>query len=164
MGFNAGPPMLPGAYNNNVQLFQTRDNVAILTEMVHNARIVPLDGRPHVRVPQWSGSSRGHWEGDTLVVETKGFYRTTSFPNSNPNMHLIEKFSRIGPDILLYEFTVSDPTTWMKPFTAQIPMRRSDQSLFEYACHEGNYGMKGILSAARAIENAAGEAAKKGSR
>jgi hypothetical protein len=164
MGFNAGPPMLPGAYNNNVQLFQTRDNVVILTEMVHNARVVPLDGRPHVSVPQWSGSSRGHWEGDTLVVETKGFYQTTSFPNSSPNMHLIEKFSRVGPDNLLYEFTVSDATTWTKPFTAQIPMRRSDQSLFEYACHEGNYGMKGILSAARAIENAAGEGAKKGSR
>jgi len=161
MGFNAGPPMLPGAYNNNLQLFQTRDNVAILTEMVHNARIVPLDGRPHVSVPQWSGSSRGHWDGDTLVVETKGFYQTTSFPNSSPNMHLIEKFSRIGPDTLLYEFTVSDPTTWTKPFTAQIPMRRSDQTLFEYACHEGNYGMKGILSAARTVEKAAGE---KGSR
>jgi hypothetical protein len=160
MGFNAGPPILPGAYNNNLQLFQTRDNVVILTEMVHNARIVALDGRPHVSVPQWSGSSRGHWEGDTLVVETKGFYQATSFPNSSPSMHLIEKFSRTGPDILLYQFTVSDPTTWTKPFTAEIPMRRSDETLFEYACHEGNYGIKGILSAARAVEKAAGEAAK----
>jgi len=160
MGFNAGPPILPGAYNNNLQLFQTRDNVVILTEMVHNARIVALDGRPHVSVRQWSGSSRGHWEGDTLVVETKGFYQTTSFLNSSPNMHLVEKFSRTGPDILLYEFTVTDPTTWTKPFTAQIPMRRSDETLFEYACHEGNYGIKGILSGARAVEKAAGEAAK----
>jgi len=164
MGFNAGPPMLPAAYNNNMQLFQTRDTVAIFTEMVHNARIVPLDGRPHVSVPQWSGSSRGHWEGNTLVVETKGFYQTTSFPNSSPNMHLIEKFSRIDPDTLLYEFTVSDPTTWTKPFTAQVPMKKSDQSVFEYACHEGNYAMTGILSGARSVENAAGEAAKKGSR
>ena len=161
MGLNAGPPMTPGAYNNNFQLFQTPDNVVILTEMVHNARIVPLDGRPYVSVPQWSGSSRGRWDGDTLVVETKGFSQTTSFPNSSPKMHLIEKFSRIGPDTLLYEFTVSDPTTWTKPFTAQIPMRRSDQTLFEYACHEGNYGMKGILSAARTVEKAAEE---KGSR
>jgi len=160
MGFNAGPPILPGAYNNNLQLFQTRDNVVILTEMVHNARIVALDGRPHVSVRQWSGSSRGHWEGETLVVETKGFYQTTSFLNSSPNMHLIEKFSRTGPDILLYEFTVTDPTTWTKPFTAQIPMRRSDETLFEYACHEGNYGIKGILSGARAVEKAAGAAAK----
>jgi hypothetical protein len=160
MGFNAGPPILPGAYNNNLQLFQTRDNVVILTEMVHNARIVALDGRPHVSVRQWSGSSRGHWEGDTLVVETKGFYQNTSFLNSSPNMHLVEKFSRTGPDILLYEFTVTDPTTWTKPFTAQIPMRRSDETLFEYACHEGNYGIKGILSGARAVEKAAGEAAK----
>ena len=160
MGFNAGPPILPGAYNNNLQLFQTRDNVVILTEMVHNARIVALDGRPHVSVRQWSGSSRGHWEGDTLVVETKGFYQTTSFLNSSPNMHLVEKFSRTGPDILLYEFTVTDPTTWTKPFTAQIPMRRSDETLFEYACHEGNYGIKGILSGARAVEKAAAGAAK----
>ena len=161
MGFNAGPPMLPGAYNNNLQLFQTPDYVAIVTEMVHNTRIIPLNGRPQANVPQWSGNSRGHWEGDTFVIETKGFYQATSFQNSSPNMHLIEKFSRVGPDNLLYEFTVSDPTTWTKPFTAQVPMRKSDQSLFEYACHEGNYGMKGILSSARAVEK---EAAKTGSR
>ena len=161
MGFNAGPPILPGAYNNNLQLFQTPDYVAIVTEMVHNTRIIPLNGRPQANVPQWSGNSRGHWEGDTFVIETKGFYQATSFQNSSPNMHLIEKFSRVGPDNLLYEFTVSDPTTWSKPFTAQVPMRKSDQSLFEYACHEGNYGMKGILSSARAVEK---EAAKTGSR
>ena len=152
MGFNAGPPMLPGAYNNNIQLFQTPDYVAIVTEMIHAARIIPLNGRPQVSVPQWSGSSRGRWEGNTLVVETKGFYANTSFANSSPNMHLIEKFSRVDADSLLYEFTVSDPTTWTKPFTAQVPMRKSDETLFEYACHEGNYGLKGILSSARAVE------------
>jgi hypothetical protein len=152
MGFNAGPPMLPSAYNNNVQLFQTRDHVAILNEMVHSARLVPLDGRQHLRMPQWSGSSRGRWEGDTLVVETKGFYDTTSFQGSSPSLHLVEKFSRVGPDLLIYEFTVTDPTTWTRPFTAQVPMRRSDQPLYEYACHEGNYGMFGILTAARAVD------------
>lgn len=160
MGFNAGPPMLPSAYNNNVQLFQTPDYIVILNEMVHNARIVPLDRRAHVGVPQWSGSSRGHWDGNTLVIESKGFYQATSFQNSNPNMQVIEKFSRPAPDILLYEFTVSDPATWTKPFTAQVPMRKSTQSLYEYACHEGNYGMFGILNAARAVE----AASKKGSQ
>jgi len=164
MGFNAGPPMLPGAYNNNMHLFQTPDYVAIVTEMVHTTRIVPLDGRPGVNVPQWSGNSRGHWEGNTLVIETKGFYDQTSFANSGPNMHLIEKFSRVDADILMYEFTVSDPTTWTKPFTAQLPMRKSDETLFEYACHEGNYGLKGILSSARAVEKAEAEGVKKGSK
>ena len=157
-------PMLPGAYNNNMHLFQTPDYVAIVTEMVHTTRIIPLDGRSRVNVPQWSGSSRGHWEGNTLVIETKGFYDQTSFANSGPNMHLIEKFSRVDADILMYEFTVSDPTTWTKPFTAQLPMRKSDETLFEYACHEGNYGLKGILSSARAVEKADAEGAKKGSK
>jgi hypothetical protein len=154
MGFNAGPPMLPSAYNNNMQLFQTRDHVAILNEMVHSARIVPLDGRPELKIPQWSGTSRGRWEGDTLVVETKGFHENTSFQNSSPRMHLVERFSRVAPDVLMYEFTVTDPTTWTKPFTAQLPMQKSDEALFEYACHEGNYGMFGILTGARAAESA----------
>jgi hypothetical protein len=162
MGFNAGPPMLPSAYNNNVQLVQAPGYVAILTEMVHNVRIIPLDGRAALSVPQWSGISRGHWDGNTLVVETQGFHESTSFPNSSPNMHLIEKFTRVNPDLLLYEFTVNDPTTWTKPFTAQVPMRKSDQLLYEYACHEGNYAMPGMLRAARAVENAAEEGAKKG--
>jgi hypothetical protein len=161
MGFNAGPPMLPSAYNNNVELFQAPGYVAILTEMVHNVRVVPLDGRAAPGVPQWSGNSRGHWEGNTLVVETRGFYDSTSFPNSSPNMHLVEKFTRVDPDTLLYEFTVSDPTTWTKPFTAQVPMRKTDELLYEYACHEGNYAMPGMLRAARAVEAGATEGAKK---
>jgi hypothetical protein len=156
MGFNAGPPLLPGAYNNNMQLFQSSDHVVIVTEMVHNARIVPLDGRWHVSLRQWSGTSRGRWEGESLVVETRDFHDATSFPNSSPAMHLIEKFSRVDSDTLLYEFTVSDPTTWTKPFTAQIPMKRSDEQLYEYACHEGNYAMAGLLKAARAVERSAG--------
>ena len=160
LGSNAGPPMLPGLYNNNVQLFQTSGYVAILNEMTHNIRIVPLDGRTALRVPQWSGSSRGHWDGNTLVVETQGFRDSTSFQNSGPNMHLVETFARVDPNTLLYTFTVSDPTTWAKPFTVQFPMRKSDQLLYEYACHEGNYGMAALLRAARVAENATAEAAK----
>ena len=161
MGFNAGPPMTPAGYNQNVQIFQTSDYVVLLNEMVHAARIVPLDGRLHGTLPQWKGDSRGWWEGETLVVETTNFLRETSFRNSSANLHLVERLTRVDPDTLLYEFTVSDPTTWRRPWTAQIPMRRSESPLFEYACHEGNYGMEGTLSGARAIEN---EAARTGSR
>jgi hypothetical protein len=152
MGFNAGPPMLPSAYNNNVQLFQTKDHVVILNEMVHDARIVPIDGRPHKPVPQWSGRSTGRFEGSTLIVETKGFSQNTSFPGSSPNMQVVERFTRVSPDVLMYEFTITDPTTWTTPFTAQVPMVKSDDHLYEYACHEGNYGMEGILSGARSLE------------
>jgi hypothetical protein len=144
--------MLPGAYNNNVQIFQSRDFVAIVNEMVHSARIVPIDGRPHTPVRQWSGSSRGRFEGSTLVIETKGFYQSTSFQGSSPNMQVVERFTRVGPDQLAYEFTVTDPTTWTRPFTAQVPMVRSSGHLYEYACHEGNYGMAGVLRGARALE------------
>src|SRR5437867_3306672 len=163
LGFNAGPPMNPAGYNMNVQIFQGPGYVALLNEMVHNARIVPLDGRPQLSVPQWSGSSRGHWEGNTLVVETINFYNQTSFGNSSPTMRLTERFTRVGPGELLYEYTVNDQTTWTKPFTVQIPMRKSDLPIYEYACHEGNYGMFGLLSGARAVEKQV-EAAKGGSR
>ena len=157
LGFNSGPPMVPSAYNNNVQLFQTPDTVVIFNEMVHNARIVPLDGRPHVpeSLRQWVGDSRGRWEGDTLVVETTNFLRETHFNGSSANLHLVERFTRLGDDTLLYEFTASDPTTYARAWTAQIPMRRSDGQLYEYACHEGNYGMFNLLAGARADERAA---------
>src|SRR3974390_1330711 len=122
MGFNAGPPMLPGAYNNNVELLQTPGYVVILNEMIHNARIVPLDGRPHGHVPQWRGDSRGHWEGDTLVVDTINFKRETSLPNSSANTHLVERFTRADADTLVYEFTVEDPSVWTRPWTAVVPM------------------------------------------
>ena len=154
-GFNSGPPMLPAAYNMNVQIFQTPDHVVLLNEMVHNARIVPLDGSAHGSVPLWTGDSRGHWEGDTLVVETKNFLRETSFRNSSRNLHLVERFRRESDDVLLYSFTVTDPTTWTQPWSVELPMRRSGLPLFEYACHEGNYGMDGTLTGARAIEKAA---------
>ena len=155
MGLNAGPPMTPGPYNNNVQLFQSPGYVVVFTEMVHDARIIPLDGRPHLSIRQWRGDSRGHWEGDTLVVETNNFKRETSLPGSSANTHLIERFTRTDPDTLLYEFTVDDPTTWTRPWTAQVPMSRSDLPIYEFACHEGNYAMPGILAGARADEKAA---------
>ena len=151
-GFNSGPPMLPAAYNMNVQIFQTADHVVLLNEMVHNARIIPLDGSDPGPVPMWTGVSRGHWEGDTLVVKTGNFLRETSFRNSSKNLHLVERIQRLTEDTLLYTFTVSDSTTWTQPWTVELPMRRSDLPIFEYACHEGNYGMEGTLTGARALE------------
>lgn len=161
VGLNAGPPMVPGAYNNDVQLFQTPGYVVILNEMVHSSRIVPLDGRPHGTIRQWKGDSVGHWEGDTLVVDTINFKRETSLPGSSANTHLIERFTRTDANTLLYEFTVDDPTMWTRPWTAVIPMSKSDDPIYEYACHEGNYAMSGILAGARAAEKAAAEPSKK---
>jgi hypothetical protein len=166
-GNNSGPPMTPGPYNNNVQLFQTRDHLVILNEQIHSARIVPLDRRPHLgqHMRQWSGDSRGRWEGDTLVVETTNFLRETvfTFYGSSANMHLVERFTRVDADTLSYEYTVTDPTTWTKPWTVQFPMTKTAGPLYEYACHEGNYGLTAILSGARAQE-AAEEAKKKGAK
>ena len=167
LGFNTGPPIVPGGYNQNMQLFQTPDHVVILNEMVHDARIVPLDGRDPLPedMRQWMGSSRGHWEGDTLVVQTTNFTGlTASFAPSvrsavgtGATLHLTERFSRIAEDTLLYEFTVNDPASFTRPFTAAIPMKRGAAPLFEYACHEGNYGMLNLLSGARAQEREASE-------
>jgi hypothetical protein len=162
VGLNAGPPMVPGAYNNDVQLLQTPGYVVILNEMVHSARIVPLDERPHGIIRQWRGDSVGHWEGNTLVVDTTNFRRETSLPGSTANMHLIERFTRTDANTLLYEFTVDDPTMWTRPWTAVVPMTKSDDPIYEYACHEGNYAMSGILAGARAADKAAAEAGKSG--
>ena len=156
-GFNTGPPMTPGAYNNYVQVIQAEDHVVIFNEMIHDARIVPLDGRPHPsqRIRQWLGSSRGRWEGDALVVETTNFHGKTAFTENHSateNLTLVERFTRTGPDTLRYEFTVDDPKTWTQPWTARVRMTRSDTPLYEYACHEGNYGMTNILSGARSQE------------
>lgn len=154
---NAGPPMIPAGYNNNVQIFQTADFVAIFTEQIHDARIVPLDQRPHLPedLQQWMGDSRGRWESDTLIVETTNFNGEKYFQGAAAAMHLVERFSRTDAATLLYEFTVTDPDSFVRPWTAQIPMRRSLDAIYEYACHEGNYGMEGTLSGARAIELAA---------
>jgi hypothetical protein len=161
LGSNAGPPITPGPYNNNVQLFQNSGYVALLTEMIHDTRIVPLDGRPHGNIRQWKGEPRGHWEGNTLVVETKNFKRETNLAGSTANTELIERFTLIDADTLLYQFTVNDPTVWTKPWTAEIPMARTEGPIYEFACHEGNHAMAGILAGARADEKAAEEAAKK---
>ena len=161
LGFNSGPPMLPSAYNNNVQLFQTPDHVVIVNEMIHEVRVVPLDGRPPLPegMRQWMGDSRGRWDGDTLVVEsgnytdkTGSFYAIVGMYGSGTTLHLVERFTRVDADTLLYEFTVDDPATFTGPFTAAIPMKRSDLPMFEYACHEGNYGMTNLLAGARALE------------
>src|SRR5215471_10557376 len=138
VGLNAGPPMTPGAYNNNFQLVQTPGYVLILNEMVHSARIVPMDGRPHGTIRQWKGDSRGHWEGNTLVVDTVNFKRETNVQGSSANTHLVERFTRTGPDTLLYEFTVDDPVMWTRAWKAAVPMMKSDEPIYEYACHEGN--------------------------
>ena len=168
---NAGPPIVPvsprGRYNQNMQLFQTPDHVVVFTEMVHDARIVPLDGRDPLPdgIRQWMGSSRGRWEGDTLVVETTNFTdRTASFVpftrlaiGTGRTLHLTERFRLVGPDTLLYEFTIDDLTSFTRPFSAAIPMKRGTAPLFEYACHEGNYGMRNMLSGARIEEGRTSE-------
>ena len=162
LGFNAGPPVIPSAYNNTLQVLQTPDHVVILNEMIHDARIVPLDGRAHLppSIRQWMGDSRGRWEGDTLVVETTNFSDKTSSFNptiqsavgTGVTLQLVERFTRTGAGALRYEFTVDDPHTFTRPFTGVIPMRTADGPLFEYACHEGNYGMFNLLAGARAQE------------
>ena len=148
MGSNSGPPMRPGSYNNNVHVFQTPDTVALLNEHIHNVRIIPID-RPHGGVRQWVGDSRGRWEGETLVVETKNYARETNFAGSSRDSFLVERFTRVDPDTVLYEFTFEDPNNLTRPFSVAIPFRRTDGVLYEYACHEGNYGLTGILGGAR---------------
>ncbi|PYQ98165.1 MAG: hypothetical protein DMF96_11705 [Acidobacteria bacterium] len=156
----AGAPTTPTAYNNNTQIVQTPGFVAIHNEMGHEVRIIPLDGRPHLpqTMRQWKGDSRGHWESDTLVVETTNFSVKNSFRGSGPDMTLTERFRRLDADTLEYRFTVDDPETFTQPWTVEIPLTRAPGPLFEYACHEGNYGMRGVLSGARAQEKDAVEA------
>jgi hypothetical protein len=150
----AGPPMLPSFYNNNYQIVQGPGYVMIVVEMIHDARIIPTDGRPHLpaNIRQWLGDPRGRWEGNTLVVDTTNFTDRTNFRGSSENLHLIERFTRTGPDSIMYEFTVDDPSSFVKPWTAQIPMSKTAGPVLEYACNEGNYAMQGILAGARAEE------------
>jgi hypothetical protein len=151
LGFNAGPPMLPGPYNNYAQIFAFPDHVVIFNEMIHDARVVPTDGRAHLpaSVRRYLGDSVGHWDGRTLVVDTTNFTDKTNFRGASEQMHLVERFSRVDADTLLYEFTVTDPTAFAAPWSVALPMRRSDEPIFEYACHEGNEAMLGILRGAR---------------
>jgi hypothetical protein len=157
-----GPPMLPEAYNSNMQIQQGPGYVAILQEEIHDVRIIPLDGRPHVgpKIREYMGDSRGHWEGDTLVVDTTNFTDKTNFRGSTENLHVIERFIRVDQDTILYQFTVEDPSTWDRPWTAELPITRIQGPLYEFACHEGNYGMPNTLRGAREAEKAADEAAK----
>jgi hypothetical protein len=161
-----GPPMLPSAYNSNLQIVQDAGHVTILQEMIHSARIIPTDGSPHLpsTVRQWMGDSRGHWEGQTLVVDTTNFTDTTAFRSSTAGLHLVERFTRLDKDTIVYEFTADDPDTWVRPWTAQIHLTRIEGPIFEFACHEGNQGVGNTLSGVRAMEKAAAEAAKKDSK
>ena len=153
-----GAPMIPTFYNNNVQIFQTRDHVVLLNEMIHDARIVPLSASAALPagVRQLLGDSRGRWEGDTLVVETTNFTDVTAFRGASENMRLTERFTRTAEDTLMYQFTVNDPTAFTKPWTVEVPMWKNPERIYEYACHEGNSAMIGILSGARADERKAG--------
>jgi hypothetical protein len=149
----AGPPMLPGVYNNNVQFVQTRGYVVIVNEMIHDARIVPMDGRPHGTLRRWMGDSRGHWDGATLVVDTINFTDKTAFRGADEALHLTERFTRTTDEMIDYSFTVDDPTVWTQPWTAAFPLRKTRDSMYEYACHEGNFrSVEGVLRGARAQE------------
>ena len=157
LGFNAGPPMTPSAYNNNMQLFQTPDTVAIVTEMVNTTRVIPLDGRPVHNLLQWSGESRGYWEGDTLVIETTNFDPRRQWRTTSGAMHLIERLTRVDADTMLYQATINDEETWSAPWTFEVPMKMLDGEKWEYACHEGHHSMPLMLGGARALEAAGGQ-------
>jgi len=152
--FNAGPPLLPGPYNNNLQIIQTREYVVIANEMIHDVRVVPLDGRPHLpaAIRRWQGDPRGRWDGDTLVVETTNFSDRTSVRGSDSHLRLVERFKRIDAKTLDYQFTIDDPSVFSRPWTVSLPMTASDGRIYEYACHEANYAMIGILRGERAQE------------
>ena len=151
LAFNAGPPIQVGPYNNFVKILQFGDRVVIFTEMIHDARIVWLDGRPHPpdTVKQWLGSSRGTWQGRTLVVDTRNFNGKAGFRGTGERLHLVERLTRVNANELLYEFTVDDPDTFTRPWTGRMPMTRTDAQIFEYACHEGNHALEDILRGAR---------------
>ncbi len=150
----AGPPMMPAGYNSNYQILQSPGYVTIVIEMIHEVRQIPLDGHPHLpsSVRQWMGDSRGHWEGNTLVVDTTNFTDKTRFRGASENMHLTERFTRTDAETIQYEFTVDDPTAFTKPWTAAMNMTRTQGPIYEYACQEGNYALVDILAGARVTE------------
>ena len=147
----SGPPLRPGAYNNNLMIFQTSDHVVILTEQARQARLIPLDDTEKPRLEQFAGVSRGRWDGETLVIETTQF-RDWGNGRTGPNLHLVERLTRLDADTVAYEYTVNDPSTYTAPYTVMMPLRRTDGEIFEYACHEGNIGLYGILAGARNLE------------
>jgi hypothetical protein len=153
----AGPPMIPANYNSNYQIVQGPGYLIILSEMIHDARVIPLDGGTHLPadVRLWMGDPRGHWEGNTLVVDSTNFTNKTGYAGSTDKLHLIERFTRTDPNTILYEFTMDDPSTFTKPWTVQVQMHTTQGPIFEYACHEGNYALTDILRGARADEKQA---------
>ena len=158
-----GPPMMNSGYNSNYQIVQAPGHVMILSEMIHDARVIPLDGPgpPPDGVRQWIGLSRGRWEGETLVVETTNFNGKNELqPGAGDQMTVTERFSRVADDVIMYRFTVEDPATWDRPWTAEMPMQRTRGPLFEFACHEGNYGLYNTLVGARLEEQQAAAAAE----
>ncbi len=157
MGSNAGPPMRPGSYNNNTLILQAPGVVTILNEHIHNTRVIPVTDRAHGDIRQWSGDSRGRYEGNAFIVETRNFSRATNFSGSSKDTMLVERFTRVDPDTVMYEFTIEDPNNYTRPWTVAIPFRRTDGPLFEYACHEGNYGLTGIMAGARKLNTQAVE-------
>jgi len=162
----SGPPMLTTAYNNNYQIVQAPGHVMILVEMIHDVRVIPLDGRPQPsrNIRQWMGISRGRWEGNTLVVETTNFNGKNSLRGASENMRVTERFTRVADNAILYTFTVEDEATWVRPWTAEMPMQKTEGPIFEHACHEGNYSVGNMLAGARADEKRADENAKKDSK
>ena len=175
--WSVGPPMLPTGYNNNYQILQIPGYVVILVEMIHDVRIIPVDGRPHLgtEIRQYQGDPRGHWEGNTLVVETTNMLKKgngaswgqdevrlrADLGDPRDTLRVVERFTRVDADTITYQFTVEDPARWTRPWAGELSMTTTQDKLYEYACHEGNHGIVGILAGARAEEKAAAEAAKK---
>jgi hypothetical protein len=152
-----GPPIMPTGYNSNLRIHQAPQTFVVVPEMMPAARIIPLDGRPKLaaNVRGYRGDSRGRWEGDTMVVETTNYFDKTAWRGSGGNLKVIERFTLINPNTIRYQFTVDDPTTWSRPWSGEYEMTRIEGPLFEYACHEGNYGLPSILKGARLAEEAA---------
>ena len=173
---NEGPPMLGSTYNANLQILQTSTQLVIAHEIGHANRLIPLDGRPHLSpaIHQLGGDSRGHWEGDTLVVDSTNFTDQTNFRGppstarqdifSDANLHVVERFTLTSPNTITYRFTVTDPTVWTKPWSGELTMSRTKGPIYEYACHEGNYGLANILAGARAAEKSTAKTTTQGSR
>src|SRR5690242_10453216 len=159
---NVGPPLLPTAYNSNLQIVQGAGYVVIEAEMIHDARVIPTDGRPHLakNVKQWMGDSVGHWEGNTLVIDTTNFTDLNPFEDAQ-NLHVVERLTRVDAETILYQFTVEDPGMWIKPWSGELPITKMQGQLYEYACHEANYGLVNTLRGARVAEE---EAAKKATK
>lgn len=153
MSGGAGPPLIPGSYNNNIQIVQTKDHVMILSEMIHRARIIPFGDEHSTQQLKWDGDSVAHWDGDTLVIDTKYFYHDYNSRGTSDQMHLEERITRLDDNTLDYDFTIEDPLSWDVSWSARVPLRTTDMPLYEYACHEGNHGMLGILAGWRRYES-----------